>query len=88
MNLQIIVLDQFQPSSLAHIQIRLGEDVLQAHVVSEDMDHIPKKIMPPYSQSKDNGNQFKIMPQIVLFVMPELSGRISNHMSFLPENTP
>jgi hypothetical protein len=54
MNLQIIVLDQFQSSSLAHVRIRLGEDILQALVVGEDMDHIIKKIMPPHPQSKDN----------------------------------
>jgi hypothetical protein len=36
MNLQIIVLDQFHPSSLAHVQIRLGEDILQALVVDEE----------------------------------------------------
>jgi hypothetical protein len=28
MNLQIIILDQLQPSSLAHVQIRLGEDIV------------------------------------------------------------
>jgi hypothetical protein len=28
MNLQIIIFDQLQPSSLAHIQIRLGEDII------------------------------------------------------------
>jgi hypothetical protein len=46
-NLKIIVLDQIQPSSLLHIQIRLSRKVLQALVASEDMSHIPKKIMPP-----------------------------------------
>jgi hypothetical protein len=45
-NLKIIVLDQIQPSSLLHIQIRLSGKVLQALVASEDMSHIPKKIMP------------------------------------------
>jgi hypothetical protein len=40
-NLQIIVLDQLQPSSLMYVQISLSEKVLQALVVSEDMSHIP-----------------------------------------------
>jgi hypothetical protein len=44
-NLKIIVLNQLQPSSLPHVQIGLSEKVLQALVVSEDMSHIPKKIM-------------------------------------------
>jgi hypothetical protein len=73
MNHQIIVLDQFQPFSLAHVQIGLGEDILQALVVGEDMNHIPKKIMPPRPQSKDNGSQPKIMHRIVLFMTLELS---------------
>jgi hypothetical protein len=68
MSLQIIVLDQLQPSSLVHVQIQLGEDTLQALVVSEDMNHIPKKIMPPCLQSKDNDSQLKIMRWIVLFI--------------------
>jgi hypothetical protein len=46
-NLKIIVLNHLQPSSLPHVQIRLSEKVLQALVISEDMSHIPKKIMPP-----------------------------------------
>jgi hypothetical protein len=87
MNLQIIVFDQFHPSSLAHVQIKLGEDIFQAIVVGKDVDHSPKKIVPPHPQSKDNGNQLKIMSGIVLFMMPELSGRISNHTTFLHENT-
>jgi hypothetical protein len=45
-NLKIILLDQLQPSSLSYVQIGLSEKVLQALVVSEDMSHIPKKIMP------------------------------------------
>jgi hypothetical protein len=40
-NLQIIVLDQLQPPSLAHVQISLSENLLQALVVGEDMNHIP-----------------------------------------------
>jgi hypothetical protein len=39
---QLIVLDQLEPSSLPHVQIRLGKDVLQAFVVYIDMNHIPK----------------------------------------------
>jgi hypothetical protein len=34
-NLKIIVLDQLQPSSLPHVQIRLSEKLLQALVLNE-----------------------------------------------------
>jgi hypothetical protein len=68
-NLKIIVLDQLQPSSLPHVQIRLSEKVLQALVISEDMSHIPKKIMPSGMQGMHYSIQLKIMSGIVLFMM-------------------
>jgi hypothetical protein len=71
-NLKIIVLDQLQPSSLPHVQIRLSEKVLQALVVGEDMSHIPKKIMLPGSQGMNHSGQLKIMSGIVLFMWAEL----------------
>jgi hypothetical protein len=73
MNLKIIVLDQLQPSSLPHVQIRLSEKVHQAHVVGEDMSHIPKKIMPPGSQGMNHSGQLKIMSGIVLFMRAQLT---------------
>jgi hypothetical protein len=42
-------------------------------VVNEDMNHIPKMIVPSCPQSKNNNNQFKIMCGIVLFMMAQLS---------------
>jgi hypothetical protein len=41
-NLQLVVFDQLEPSSLPHVQIWLGKDVLQTFVVCIDMNHIPK----------------------------------------------
>jgi hypothetical protein len=41
-NFQLIVLDQLEPSSLSHVQIWLGKNVLQAFVVRIDVNHIPK----------------------------------------------
>jgi hypothetical protein len=67
-NLKIIVLNQLHPSSLPHIQISLSEKVLQALVISEDMSHIPKKIMPPGTQGMNYSGQLKIMSGIVLFM--------------------
>jgi hypothetical protein len=67
-NLNIIVLDQLQPSSLPQVQISLSEKVLQALVVSEDMSHIPKKIMLPGVQGMNHSDQFKILSGIVLFM--------------------
>jgi hypothetical protein len=69
MNLEIVVLDQLQPSSLMHVQIILSENLLHALAVGEDMNLIPEKIVPPCLQSKNNSNQFKIMCGIVHFMM-------------------
>jgi hypothetical protein len=65
----------------------LGEDILQALLVIENMDHIPNKIMTPHPQSKDNGNQLKAMRRIVIFMTLELSGRMSNHMTFMHKHS-
>jgi hypothetical protein len=72
-NLKLIVLDQLQPSSLSHVQIRLNEKVLQALVISEDMSHIPQKIVPPGTQGMNYINQLKIMRGIVLFMRAQLT---------------
>jgi hypothetical protein len=71
-NVKIVVLDQLQPSSLLHVQISLSEEVLQALVISEDMSHIPKEIMPPGTQCMNYSNQLKIMSGIALFMRVQL----------------
>ena len=45
MNLQIIVLNQFQPPSLAQVQLILSKDILEALVVGVYMYWIAQKIM-------------------------------------------
>jgi hypothetical protein len=72
-NLKIIVLNQLQPSSLSHVQIRLSEKVLQSLVISEDMSHIPKKIMLSSTQGMNYSDQLKIMSGIVLFMWAQLT---------------
>jgi hypothetical protein len=72
-NLNIIVLDQLQPSSLPHVQISLSEEVLQDLVINEDMSHIPKEIMPPGTQGMNYSGQLKIMSGIVLFMRAQLT---------------
>jgi hypothetical protein len=49
-NLQLIIIDQLEPSSLSPIQVWLREDVLQALVVRIDVYHIPMQIMLPRPQ--------------------------------------
>jgi hypothetical protein len=47
--------------------------VLQALVISEDMSHISKKIMPPGMQGMNYSGQLKIMSEIVLFMRAQLT---------------
>jgi hypothetical protein len=68
MNLKIMVLDQLLPHSLMHVQISLSENVLQAPVVGEDMNHIPHKILLSCPQGKDKSSQLEIMHGIVIFI--------------------
>jgi hypothetical protein len=72
-NLKLIVLDQLQPSSLPHVQIRLSEKILQTLVIREDMSHIPKKIMLPGTHGMNYNDQLKIMSGIVLFMWEQLT---------------
>jgi hypothetical protein len=41
MNLEVIIFDQFQPSSLTEVEIWLSEDILQILVIGEDVAFVP-----------------------------------------------
>jgi hypothetical protein len=73
MHFQLIVLDQFYPSSLPHIQIWLGKDILQTFLVCIDVNHIPEQIMSPRPQCHHHGCQLKIMSWIIFLVASQLS---------------
>ena len=57
-HLEVIILDQLEPSSLAHIQLRLSEDVLKTFMISLDVAHIAKQVMSPDLQSMNNCSEF------------------------------
>ena len=58
MHLEVIILDQLEPSSLTHIQLKLSEDVLVTFMISVDVAHIAKQIMSLDLQSMNNCNEF------------------------------
>jgi hypothetical protein len=43
---------------LTHVQLRLGEDIFKAFMVSIDIAHIAQQIMSPDFQSMDNCSEF------------------------------
>jgi hypothetical protein len=47
-NVQVVVLDQLQPPSLSQVQLRLGEDILQALVIGINVALVSHQIVPPY----------------------------------------
>ena len=57
MHFNVIILDQFKPSTLPHIEIRLSENILEALVISIDVAMITKQIMTPYFESMDNSRK-------------------------------
>jgi hypothetical protein len=44
---KIIILDQFQPSSMSKIQVRLSENILETLMVHVYFTALPNEIMPP-----------------------------------------
>jgi hypothetical protein len=57
-NLEIVIFNQLEPSSLTHVQLRLGEDIFEAFIVSIDTAHIAQQIMSPDFQGMNNDNEF------------------------------
>ena len=54
-NLQVVVLDQFKPSTLPHVQIFLSKEVLQVLVVGVDITLVPDQVVSPNLQGVHNG---------------------------------
>jgi hypothetical protein len=53
-DVQVIVLDQFEPSSLSQVQLGLCEDLLQALVVGVNVTLVAHQLVPPYLQSMND----------------------------------
>ena len=45
LDIQIVILDQFQPPPLSHIELRLGEKISQALVVSINSAGLTKQVV-------------------------------------------
>jgi hypothetical protein len=65
----------------------LGENILEALMVSVDIILSAHKMMSPDLESMDNCCQFKIMCWIILLMSPKCSGCISNDPVVLNKNT-
>src|SRR6185312_10730169 len=87
MNFQIIIFDQFQPSSLSQVKVWLGEDILQTFMVGKDFTLISNQIMPPNLKCVHYGCEFQIMGRVVLLMSPELTGSICNDFPILHQYT-
>src|ERR1043165_356577 len=54
LHIQVIVLNQLQPSALPEVQLPLGENVLQTLMVREYITTVTNKIVPPCLQRMNN----------------------------------
>ena len=78
-----MIRDQLDPTSLPEIQIRLGEDIFQTLVISEDLATITEKVMSPLLQRMNDSSKFEVVNWVVLFVRAQLPRGISNHFAVL-----
>jgi hypothetical protein len=72
---------------LPHIQVSLGKDIFEALMISVNITLCAHKMMSPDLESMNNCCQFKIMGWVVLFMIPECSGCVSNDPVVLHKNT-
>jgi hypothetical protein len=59
---------------LSHVQLFLGEDVLQAFVVSVDLTMISHKVMSPCFEGMDNNGKLEVMGRVVQLERAQLTG--------------
>jgi hypothetical protein len=72
---------------LPHIKVSLSKDIIEALMVSVNVTLGTHKMMSPDLESVNNCCQFKIMGWVVLFMISECSGCISNDPVVLHKNT-
>ncbi|KAJ0498826.1 hypothetical protein HanLR1_Chr13g0497411 [Helianthus annuus] len=78
MDVTVVILNEFKPSSLPHIEIFLFEKIFEAFMIREDSTFHPIKVVPPHFQGEYNRRQFKIMSRVIAFMLLELSRSVSN----------
>jgi hypothetical protein len=71
---------------LPHVQILLGEEVLQALVIGVDVTFVPNQVVPPNLQGMNKSYKFKVMGQVVLLMVLQLLGCISYDSPILHQN--
>src|SRR5688572_33365830 len=86
-NLQVIILNELQPTTLPKVEILLSEYVLQALMVRVYLALSSHNVVSPNLKHMHNGSQFQVMSGVVQFMFPQLTRSISDHMSFLHEHT-
>jgi hypothetical protein len=72
---------------LSHIQILLGEEVLQTLVIGIDVTFVPDQVVSPDLQGMHNSCKLKVMGRVVLLMVLQLAGSISYNSSVLHQNT-
>ena len=87
MHTHIIILKEFKPSPLAKIQLFLGEHILKAFMVSENINVNSIQVVSPYLEFKHHCCKLEVMSWIVLLMHLKLSRNISYHLTSLNLHT-
>jgi hypothetical protein len=67
-DLAVVILNKLKPSPLSHIQLFLGEEILQARMICVDLTLLTVQVMFPNLKGKNDGRQFEIVSQVVWLV--------------------
>ena len=84
-NFTFVIIQQFYPSSLSHVEIFLVEDVLQTLIVCEDCAFGSILVVSPYFQGKHHCSQFEIVCVVIDLMVLELYCVIGDDLSSLHE---
>ena len=80
-NLQIIILNELQPTALPKVEILLSEYVLQTLMIRVYLALSSHNVVSPNLKCMHNCCQFQVMSGVVQFMFPQLTRCIGNHMS-------
>lgn len=70
---KVVVLQELEPSPLPKVQFPLGEEILQALVISENLTVCPIKIVPLQLKGKHYYRELEIMSRVVPFIVLQLA---------------
>ncbi|KAJ0858823.1 hypothetical protein HanRHA438_Chr13g0605521 [Helianthus annuus] len=82
-----VVIQEFDPSTLTHVQLLLLEDMLETPVIGVNGALGTVQVMSPYLKRENNCSQFQIVCSVVPFVNLKLARCVGNDLVTLHQHT-